>query len=218
MITVCLEVGTKRIFAAALYWPGWCRSARAQGGEEAALEALGAYAPRYAAMAALAGLEAPGVEDGFFVAERLPGSMTTDFGAPGEIAQSDWLPLAPAGATRLAALIGAAWRYLDDVAAGAPEELAKGPRGGGRDRDKVLAHELEAAVSYARKLGVRGMSPHIGDRASVAAFRAAVLEGLGRPWDGQPLAEKGWPPRYVARRCAWHTLDHAWEIQDRTPA
>jgi hypothetical protein len=26
----------------------------------------------------------------------------------------------------------------------------------------------------------------------------------------------GWLPRYAARRIAWHVLDHAWEIEDRS--
>jgi hypothetical protein len=26
----------------------------------------------------------------------------------------------------------------------------------------------------------------------------------------------GWPPRYAARRIAWHVLDHAWEIEDKS--
>jgi hypothetical protein len=38
---------------------------------------------------------------------------------------------------------------------------------------------------------------------------------LSRPSDGGPLAEKGWPARYAARRIAWHALDHAWEMEDR---
>jgi hypothetical protein len=25
-----------------------------------------------------------------------------------------------------------------------------------------------------------------------------------------------WPVRYAARRTAWHALDHAWEIEDRS--
>ena len=32
-----------------------------------------------------------------------------------------------------------------------------------------------------------------------------------------PITERGWPPRYAARRIAWHALDHAWEIEDRVP-
>jgi len=26
-----------------------------------------------------------------------------------------------------------------------------------------------------------------------------------------------WPARYAIRRTAWHVLDHAWEIEDRSP-
>jgi hypothetical protein len=40
---------------------------------------------------------------------------------------------------------------------------------------------------------------------------------LGEPSGGGPLGnEKGWPSRYAARRIAWHALDHAWEIEDRS--
>ena len=28
--------------------------------------------------------------------------------------------------------------------------------------------------------------------------------------------EVKWPWRYVVRRIAWHVLDHAWEIEDRS--
>ncbi|HKA98202.1 MAG TPA: hypothetical protein VKD66_18215 [Streptosporangiaceae bacterium] len=28
--------------------------------------------------------------------------------------------------------------------------------------------------------------------------------------------EQGWPARYAARRIAWHALDHAWEMEDRS--
>lgn len=31
----------------------------------------------------------------------------------------------------------------------------KGPRGGGRDRDEIVAHVAEAERSYARSVGVR---------------------------------------------------------------
>jgi hypothetical protein len=34
---------------------------------------------------------------------------------------------------------------------------------------------------------------------------------------GTPLAKR-WTPRYAAQRIAWHALDHAWEIEDRSPA
>jgi hypothetical protein len=25
-----------------------------------------------------------------------------------------------------------------------------------------------------------------------------------------------WPARYAIRRCAWHIVDHAWEIEDKS--
>lgn len=211
---VYLEVGQKRAFACALDWPGWCRSGK---GEEAALAALAAYLPRYTPVAGRAGLSLPATAgEDFEVVERLPGTRgLTDFGSPGEIATGDDAPLAADEAGRLAALVAAAWATLDDVAAHAPAELRKGPRGGGRDRDKMLDHVLGGETAYARKIGVRHRQPAHDDRAAIAALRAAILDVLGRPSDGQPPVPKGWPPRYAARRIAWHVLDHAWEMEDR---
>jgi hypothetical protein len=40
---------------------------------------------------------------------------------------------------------------------------------------------------------------------------------IGHAHQGGPLAEKGWPGAYAARRIAWHVTDHAWEMQDRQP-
>ena len=47
-------------------------------------------------------------------------------------------------------------------------------------------------------------------------MREDVLAVLREPSDGSPIAGRKWPPRYAARRIAWHALDHAWEIEDRT--
>jgi hypothetical protein len=149
--------------------------------------------------------------------ERIPGSANTDFGVPHAIAKRDTAPFPKAEAERIASLVKAAWAVFDEVAASAPAQLRKGPRGGGRDRDKMIDHVLEAdATIYARKLGLRLPSPKRGDRAAIQAVRAAVLDALEKPSNGKALVEKGWPQRYAARRIAWHALDHAWEIQDRS--
>jgi len=81
-IDVYLEVGSKRTFAGAIDWPGWCRSAKT---EEAALESLAAYAARYGKVVARSrlGFTAPSGSGEFVVGERLTGNATTDFGAPG---------------------------------------------------------------------------------------------------------------------------------------
>jgi len=211
---VYLESGSKRVFACAVDWPGWCRSGKT---EEAALETLAAYAPRYTVVADQAGISFPAsLADALDVVERLSGSATTDFGAPGEVPTVDAAHTVESEAERLAAIVVASWAVFDRVAANASIELRKGPRGGGRDRDKIVQHVLGAEASYARKFGVRHREPSMDDEAAIWALRGAITEVLRRPSDGSPLAPKGWPQRYAARRVAWHVLDHAWEIEDRS--
>lgn len=211
---VSLEVGSKKVFACALDWPGWCRSGK---GEDAALEALAAYEDRYRAVAREARVRFPAAAAASLdVVERVKGSATTDFGAPGEAVARDAEPLTRKEAQRQVKLVRAAWAVFDEIVAVTPPELRKGPRGGGRDRDKMVDHVLAAEVAYARTLGVRHPQPAVGDSGAVSALREAIAEVLGRPNDGAPLREKGWLPRYAARRIAWHVLDHAWEMQDRT--
>jgi hypothetical protein len=216
LTAVYLELGSKRVFACALDWPGWARSAKT---EELALDALAGYAPRYAVVAEQAKIAFPArTRQSLKVVERLPGSSTTDFGAPGAVAGADAKRATGADAERLATLVTAAWAVFDRVAAGAPAELRKGPRGGGRDRDKMIDHVLGAEAAYARKLGVKRPPPTL-DKAAIAALRDDIVKALRAPSDGSPPVPKGWPPRYAARRIAWHVLDHAWEMEDRsTPA
>jgi hypothetical protein len=212
MTAVIVEVGAKKVFAAVADWPGWCRCAKS---EEAALDALAAYHERYAEVADEAGVRFPKAPR-FDVVERLKGDMTTDFGAPGAVAELDGEPLGAAGAKRLGALLGACWEVLDKTAAATPQELRKGPRGGGRDRDKMLDHVLGAEAAFARKIGVRHRQPALGDPPAIEAMRADILAVVGAPTDGSVPVPKGWPVRYAARRIAWHALDHAWEMRDRT--
>lgn len=210
-IPVYLEVGAKKVFASAVDWPGWARSGK---NEEAALEALTAYRERYAEVARLAGVRPPGAGDPSVV-ERVKGDSSTEFGVLHAIADVDRRPLTAAQAHKLVALLRAAWQTLDDTAAASPAELRKGPRGGGRDRDKMLAHVLGAEAAYARKLGVKHKEPDIADRAAIEAMRKDVLAVVDHSSDGEPPVPKGWPARYAVRRFAWHALDHAWEMADR---
>jgi hypothetical protein len=211
---VYIESGRTRTFACTYDWPGWSRSAKS---EEAALAALAAYAARYAPVARKAKLAFdPRSSAVFRVVERLAGSANTDFGVPHSIVPRDTTALTGPNAERLAALVNAAWAVFDEVASSAPAQLRKGPRGGGRDRDTMIDHVLGADDIYARKLGLRLRVPQRGDEAAIRGFREAVLDVLGRASGGAPLVENGWPQRYAARRIAWHALDHAWEIEDRS--
>ena len=214
-IPVYVEAGDKKVFACSVDFPGWCRSAKT---EELALEALAAYAPRYAEVAerAKAAFPAPArAGERFEVVERIKGKGATDFGIPHEIPEADAEPLTARQATRQVELMRAAWAVLDKVAKASPAELRKGPRGGGRDRDKMLAHVLGAEAAYARQVGVKLPPPEVGDRKAIKALRDELAEALGGASDGSRPTPKGWPPRYAMRRIAWHVLDHAWEMQDR---
>ncbi len=216
-VPVYLEAGPTRVFACSVDWPGWCRRAKT---DEEALDALATYAPRYAVVAKRAGLRFPAAAHlTFDVVEQIPwrggkAFSYVDFGSLGSAAQLDSEPLTAAQSKRLATLVEAAWAELDDVVAGAPAQLRKGPRGGGRDRDAVFAHVVAAEIAYARKLGVRHKTPQ--DHDGIAAERADLLNAIRDARAGAPATAKGWLPRYAARRIAWHVLDHAWEIQDRS--
>jgi len=80
----------------------------------------------------------------------------------------------------------------------------------------MLSHVVEADAAYAREIGLRLKEPAWDDRSAVAAMRAQLLEAIGMPSDGSPLAGRRWTARYAARRIAWHALDHAWEMEDRS--
>jgi hypothetical protein len=212
LVPVFVEVGSKRVFASAADWPGWCRTAKT---EELALEALLTYVPRYEAVARHAGLAFPSAID-LSVIEHLPGDATTDFGAPSTTAEAEREKLTAAKAKRQVSLVRAAWTVLEEVATQTPAELRKGPRGGGRDRDKMLDHVVGAESAYARKIGLKIKQPAFDDHEAVAAMREAIAGVLGSTSDGSPVVENGWTSRYTARRIAWHALDHAWEMQDRS--
>ena len=210
-LRVVIETTPQKSFASAVDWPGWSRGGKTP---ELALESLLAYAPRYAPVAEAAGLTLPDTPDAEIV-ETIDGDASTTFGVPGRVAGPEAASLGAAEAHRRADLVAAAWARFDRVAAAAPAELRKGPRGGGRDTARIVEHVVLSDHGYTRELGIRVPAPDPMDRASVARLRAAMLEVLRRPSDGAPIAKR-WTARYAARRIAWHALDHAWEIEDRT--
>jgi hypothetical protein len=211
VVHVYLEIGRQKVFAGALEWPGWGRFGRT---EELALSTLDEYAGRYAEVCELAGVAFADDPD-VTVVERIPGDATTDFGAPSVVPDADRAPVSAADAARAGVLVRAAWDVFDATAARSPASLRKGPRGGGRDRDKMIEHVFGAEAAYARKLGVRHKPPERGDTDAIEALRRDLLAVLAEPSEGTAPVPKGWPVRYAARRIAWHVLDHAWEMDDR---
>ncbi len=220
---VYLEVGQKKIFAGALDWPGWCRSARDEG---AALATLVAYAPRYAGifsrLQTTIDFVPPDDPAAFVVVERLAGTSTTDFGAPDAAPTRDAEPFDEAARERSEAILTAIWRAFDRAVRTAEgKELRKGPRGGGRERDGIVRHVLGADAAYLRRVG-QTFSQDDGAplddelRRTHEAIRVALAAGARGeiPLQG-PRGGALWTPRYFVRRVAWHTVDHHWEIEDR---
>jgi hypothetical protein len=221
VVDVYLETGRKRIFAGAVAWPGWCRSAR---DESSALQILLDYGQRYEVVTrpASLGFKAPTKLTEFKVVERLQGGTTTDFGAPEAAPAGDSEALDAAGLKRYEGLLQACWQSFDAAAAAAKgKSLRTGPRGGGRDLEKMVEHALGADEAYLSRLGWsfrRDVTGDVGEQ--LRQVRDAILQGLRAAASGEipalgPKGGRHWSGHYFVRRAAWHVLDHAWEIEDR---
>ena len=195
---VYFEEGQSSVFAAVIDWPGWCRRSKSMDG---ALEALRDYQDRYAKVVSV-----PFKPGKLEVIGTVAGNATTDFGAPGVATSWDAEAITTRDLKRQVTVLSDCWIYFDGVVDNAPATLAKGPRGGGRDRDDIVAHVHEAERQYCSKLGTR-----VPPRTPWAEQREVITEALLADSPGGT-----WPSRYSLRRIAWHVLDHAWEIEDRS--
>src|SRR5215203_2996792 len=113
-IEVYMEVGRKKVFAGALDWPGWCRSARDEG---AVLATLAEYAPRYATIFSRTPIDFVPPDDpaAFTVVERLTGNSTTDFGAPDVAPSRDAELFDEVARERSEAILAAIWQAFDQA-------------------------------------------------------------------------------------------------------
>jgi hypothetical protein len=215
-VSIVLETAPKKAFASAIDWPGWSRGAKTP---DEAVDALLTYAPRYAAVAKRAKIafRPPATARGLEVVERQEGGSGTEFGVPSAAAKVEMALLEGTALDRAIALLEAAWTTFDRVAErAAGTQLRLGPRGGGRQVPKMIEHIREAEAAYVHQLGVK-----VPRSATMTDLRAAFVGTVRLLAADQPLPEpnkvrKPWAPRYAIRRSAWHALDHAWEIEDRS--
>lgn len=222
-VAVYLERGAKRTFAGALDWPGWCR----QGPNETdALAALVAYGPQYASILAgtRLGFAAPKELTQLVVVERLPGTATTDFGAPSAAPAVDQdRSCSAADLRRFEKILDAGWRAFDRAVKSAHgKTLATGPRGGGRSLEAIVTHVIGADAGYLTAVGWKAPAAAtaaeqltVTREAILAALRASATGGI--PSQG-PRGGTRWTARYFVRRVAWHVMAHVWEIERRTAA
>jgi hypothetical protein len=214
-VRVMLEQGKKkRVVACAFDWPGWDRSARL--GQDA-VAVLATYRPRYAKVAELAGLGSEFAAAGDFeVVEHVEGiGMTDYYGLSGRAATPEHDPMTEAELERKIALLRASWSTFDAMAAGVSAELRKGPRGGGWEKDRIIRHVNGAEIDeFAPKVGVKLPLETRDDPEALLAYRDAFVDGV-REHHARGESARSWALQFLIRRCAWHMLDHAWELEDR---
>jgi len=218
---IYVEIGSKKVIAGVIDWPGWCRSGR---DEQAALQALIDYGPRYARAIESAKLDfrPPVTLSALHITERLPGNATTAFGGLGTIPAADSRQFDAAELVKSTALLSTAWDVFDQtVRLAEGKELRKGPRGGGRELDRIVTHVMDSHTAYLGRLAWKlpqEKSPLSARETLIRQAMFAALEAATRgelPAQG-PRGGKIWPPRFFVRVVMWHMLDHAWEIEDRS--
>ena len=217
-LRVTLEIGPKgkKVAAVAPDWPGLERGAKTG---EAAIERLRSYLPRYAPVAKLAGMEAAFAPiTGVDVVERYLGTGSTDFwGISFAFSSIDQQPMSDEALERELTLMRACWVFFDDVRSRVSAEMQRGPRGGGRDRDRIVRHTLAAEQDWAKKLDVRTpQDAMLTDEGLnvLKAYRDEYCNAIRALHSQNKMARK-WPLRYLTRHTAFHTLDHAWEMEDK---
>ena len=212
---VTLEIGPKgkRVVAVAPDWPGLERGAKTG---EAAIERLLSYLPRYAQVAKLAGIDAEfAVMTTIDVVERYPGNGSTDFwGISFAFSSIDRQDMSSEELARELTLMGACWAFFDEVRSRVSAEMQQGPRGGGRQRDRIVGHVVHTEQDWAKKLGLAHASWPGADEEGLTAHRDAYRAAI-RAFHAQGKMARLWPLRYLIRHTAYHTLDHAWEMEDK---
>jgi hypothetical protein len=206
----------KRAVAFSTDWPGWSRGAKTA---DVALETLELYRGRYQPIAELAGLgrefKAAGPLE---VVEDKVGPGSTDFwGISFAPAATEQDPMDEVRLERGITLLQACWTYFDTVAARVSPELRKGPRGGGRDRNRIVRHVVRTeSEDFAKRVGVR-----IPDEAALTPeglrqHRTTYVEAM-RAYNAGEYARpmKSWTLPFLIRHSAFHNLDHAWEMEDK---
>ena len=168
-------------------------------------------------MAKLAGLDAEfaaiaSVE----VVERYQGTGSTDFwGISFAFSSIDGRQVSREVLDRELILMQACWTFFDDVRGRVSAEMKKGPRGGGRDRDRIVRHVLGTEQDWAKKVGVRTAEDAVvTDAAGLKTYRDAYCTAI-RTFHSEGKTARNWPLRYLVRHTAYHTMDHAWEMEDK---
>jgi len=214
-LRVALEIGPngKKVVAVAPDWPGLARGAKTA---DAAIERIRAYVPRYAPIAMEAGIaESFAPNPGTVVVDQNPGVGSTAFwGISFAFSRFDQQAMTQDELDRELTLIRGCWAFFDDVRSRVSAEMARGPRGGGRNRDQIVRHTFVSELDMAKKVGLRWTQERHPSEMELAEYRDAYCATI-RAYHAEGKTARKWPLRYLIRHTAFHTLDHAWEMEDK---
>ena len=206
----------KRSVAFGVDWPGWSRGAKDPG---LAVETLEAYRERYRPVAVLAGMarefDAAGPLE---IVEDHVGTGSTDFwGISYAPAATEQEPMTEAEFDRGITLLRACWEFFDGVAARVSPEMRKGPRGGGRDRDRIIRHVIRnESEEFAKQVGLRIPEEGALTPDGLLQHRTTYVDAMRAYNAGEVERRKrSWTLPFLIRHSAYHNLDHAWEMEDK---
>jgi hypothetical protein len=217
-LRVLLEIGPKgkRVVASAMDWPGLERWGRT---DDEAIDKLLAYVPRYAPVAERVGLDAEFRRGSTpHVVERTPGNTSTDWWGIAHVPSViEGDPLLDEELERRITLMRATWAFFDDASERITGPLTKGPRGGGRESDQIVRHVYASERhNFWRKVGIRESDEVRLTPQELADLRERFIAAI-REYHADDRPARKWPLRFLIRRTAQHAMDHAWELEDRSP-
>lgn len=217
-VRTVIERGTKdkRSVAFSLDWPGWSRGAKTA---ELALETLEAYRARYRPIADLAGMTSEFDAAGpLEIVEERVGTGSTDFwGISFSPSATEHGRLDEVDLERRLNLLQACWAFFDGVASRVSAEMRKGPRGGGRDRNRIVRHTIRTeSEDFARQVDLRIPEEAALTPEGLRHHRQTYLDAMRAYNAGEITRQmRSWTLPFLIRHSAFHTLDHAWEMEDK---
>jgi hypothetical protein len=205
----------RKAVAFAVDWPGWSRGAKTP---EAALELLESYRERYRPIAVAAKLAKEFDAAGRLkVVEDQVGPGSTDFWgisfAPSDVEPE---PMGDVELDRKITLLRACWKHFDAVGSRVSAEMRKGPRGGGRERDEIIRHVIRVeSLDFAKRLGLREAEDSALTPKGLRDHRDEYVATMRAYNAGEGKRMRSWNLPFLIRHSAFHTMDHAWEMEDK---
>jgi hypothetical protein len=113
-------------------------------------------------------------------------------------------------------LLRACWSFFDGVAARVSPEMRKGPRGGGRDRDRIIRHTIRTeSEDFAKQVGLRIPEEAALTPEGLRAHRESYVAAMRAYNKGEGKRMRSWTLPFLIRHSGYHMMDHAWEMEDK---